>query len=57
MSAEDINTLIQRQLAQNTLKDKEDAGNKPDNTLLYVGLAGAGVLLITGFVYMASKGK
>jgi hypothetical protein len=57
MSAEDINALIQRQLAQNTLKDKEDAGNKPDNTLLYVGLAGAGVLLITGFVYMASKGK
>jgi hypothetical protein len=57
MSAEDINTLIQRQLAKNTLKDKEDAGNKPDNTLLYVGLAGAGVLLITGFVYMASKGK
>ena len=57
MSAEDVNALIQRQLAQNTLKDKEDAGNKPDNTLLYVGLAGAGVLLITGFVYMASKGK
>jgi len=57
MSAEDINALIQRQLAQNTLKDKEDAGKKPDNTLLYVGLAGAGVLLITGFVYMASKGK
>ena len=28
-----------------------------DNTILYVGLAGAGVLLITGFVYMASKGK
>jgi hypothetical protein len=57
MSAEDVNALIQRQLAQNTLKDKQDEGNKPDNTLLYVGLAGAGVLLITGFVYMASKGK
>jgi hypothetical protein len=57
MSAEDVNALIQRQLAQNKLKDKEDAGNKPDNTLLYVGLAGAGVLLIAGFSYMAFKGK
>ena len=28
-----------------------------DNTMLYVGLAGAGILLISGFAYMASKGK
>jgi hypothetical protein len=30
---------------------------KPDNTMLYIGLAGAGILLIGGFAYMASKGK
>jgi hypothetical protein len=38
---------------------KDPRGNnvKPDNTMLYVGLAGAGILLIGGFAYMASKGK
>ena len=43
--------------AQQVLQQKQQEANKPNNTLLYVGLAGAGVLLITGFVYMASKGK
>ena len=33
-------------------------GNVPkDNTMLYVGLAGAGILLISGIAFMASKGK
>jgi hypothetical protein len=38
---------------------KDPRGNnvKPDNTMLYIGLAGAGILLISGFAYMASKGK
>jgi hypothetical protein len=43
--------------AQQVLQQKQQEANKPNNTMLYVGLAGAGVLLITGFVYMASKGK
>ena len=47
-------TLVENQKALEQLQEK---GNKGDSTLLYVGLAGAGVLLITGFVYMASKGK
>lgn len=37
---------------------KDPRENLPkDNTMLYVGLAGAGILLISGFAYMASKGK
>jgi hypothetical protein len=38
---------------------KDPRGNnvKPDNTMLYVGLAGAGILLIGGIAFMASKGK
>ena len=43
--------------AQQVLQQKQQEGNKPNNTMLYVGLAGAGILLITGFAYMASKGK
>jgi hypothetical protein len=43
--------------AQQVLQQKQQEANKPNNTMLYVGLAGAGVLLITGFAYMASKGK
>lgn len=38
---------------------KDPRGNdvKPDRTMLYVGLAGAGILLISGIAFMASKGK
>lgn len=37
---------------------KDPRENLPkDNTMLYVGLAGAGILLISGFAFMASKGK
>jgi hypothetical protein len=38
---------------------KDPRGNnvKPDNTMLYVGIAGAGILLIGGIAFMASKGK
>ena len=43
--------------AQQALQQKQDDGNKPNNTALYIGLAGAGVLLIAGFSYMAFKGK
>lgn len=46
--------------ARAKLKQLEDDG-KPkipkNNTLLYVGLAGAGILLISGFAYMSSKGN
>ena len=43
--------------AQQVLQQKQDEGKKVDNTTLYIGLAGAGVLMIAGFAYMASKGK
>jgi hypothetical protein len=38
---------------------KDPRGNdvKPDRTMLYVGIAGAGILLISGIAFMASKGK
>jgi hypothetical protein len=46
--------------ARAKLKKLEEDG-KPkipkNNTLLYVGLAGAGILLISGFAYMSSKGN
>ena len=46
--------------ARAKLKQLEEDG-KPkipkNNTLLYVGLAGAGILLISGFAYMSSKGN
>jgi hypothetical protein len=38
-------------------QDPRGANLPKDNTMLYVGLAGAGILLISGFAYMASKGK
>lgn len=39
-------------------KSKDPRENLPkDNTMLYVGIAGAGILLISGFAFMASKGK
>ena len=50
-------SLLEYLKAQQVLKEKEDEGNKPNNTALYIGLAGAGVLLIAGFSYMAFKGK
>lgn len=50
-------SLLEYLKAQQILKEKEDDGKKPDNTALYIGLAGAGVLLIAGFSYMAFKGK
>lgn len=37
--------------------DPRGASLKPDNTMLYVGIAGAGILLISGIAFMASKGK
>ena len=37
--------------------DPRGADAPKSNTMLYVGLAGAGILLIAGFAYMASKGK
>ena len=43
--------------AQGYSKDPRGANVTKDNTMLYVGLAGAGILLISGFAYMASKGK
>lgn len=37
---------------------KDPRENLPkDNTMLYVGIAGAGILLISGIAFMASKGK
>ena len=50
-------SLLEYLKAQQILKEKQDEGNKPNNTALYIGLAGAGVLLIAGFSYMAFKGK
>ena len=38
-------------------KLQEDGKPKVSNTMLYVGLGMAGVLLIGGFAYMSSKGK
>ena len=38
-------------------QDPRGANVPKDNTMLYVGLAGAGILLISGIAYMASKGK
>lgn len=37
--------------------DPRGANAPKSNTMLYIGLAGAGILLISGFAYMASKGK
>jgi hypothetical protein len=50
-------SLLEYLKAQQVLKEKQEDGNKPNNTALYIGLAGAGVLLIAGFSYMAFKGK
>jgi hypothetical protein len=43
--------------ARAKLKQLEEDGKGKDKTLLYVGLASVGVLLIGGFAYMSSKGK
>jgi hypothetical protein len=43
--------------ARAKLKQLEEDGKDKNKTLLYVGLASVGVLLIGGFAYMSSKGK
>jgi hypothetical protein len=43
--------------AQGFSQDPRGANVTKDNTMLYVGLAGAGILLISGIAFMASKGK
>ena len=43
--------------ARAKLKQLEEDGKGKNKTLLYVGLASVGVLLIGGFAYMSSKGK
>jgi hypothetical protein len=60
---EETTTTITEPVVNNTTDNKgyskDPRGNdvKPDRTMLYVGLAGAGILLISGIAFMASKGK